>query len=154
MTDLHSIGSFSICVSDLNYLLSYNFYTWRFLSFLYKENHLRWTEPLACISILGIVWCSTSLGRPLALGIKSGISLGIVLLLLCGTQSAEMLWSWWGHRLLFSHGFFSVQRRHDGYCMEAAASAAEIAAKQALRSSSLSHIIVLTSGRGRQRSDL
>jgi len=78
------------------------------------------------------------------LGISLGSSLAVLGLLnreadiLVRAQFVAFMW------------FSAVQPRCDGNCKEAAAPAAEVAAKQARISKLLSHLIMLTRRRGKQ----
>lgn len=79
VTDLYSMDSFSTCFSDFISLFSTTFTTWTFLSFLYKETHLRWTGPLANTPTYPgdnaeHYFLGETTERTLALGVTSGIS--------------------------------------------------------------------------------
>lgn len=145
----------SICFSDFIYPFSYNFYHLKF-SFisLYERESLEVNRAISKHSRPGDSVVQYFPGGPLRgpwlWESPQGSAWACHFSRCAGLTQANTLASWWGCRLPFSHVFFPVQPKHDGNWMEAAASAAEVAAEQALRSYSLSHLIMLTSGRVRQ----
>lgn len=86
--------------------------------------------------------------RTLFLQVTTGISLSSLLAVLgLLNRKADILVR---EQFVAFTSFSAAQPRRDGNCTEAAAPAAEVAAKQALISKLLSHLIMLTRRRGKQ----